>query len=137
MFTSTGNCVTFWVTCACGSIFSTEPSNGRLGYASTVIVTGSPGWILPMSVSSTRACTCTVSRFAMRNSTVPPPTSRAGLEITVPTSTFFWMIVPVSGRGHARLVLGDLRVLQVGLGVDEPRLCLGEGDLGGLVLRLR
>ena len=34
--TSTGNIVTFCSVCACGSILSTEPSNGRLGYASTV-----------------------------------------------------------------------------------------------------
>src|SRR6266850_823946 len=50
-----------------------------------------------MSVSSTRVRTCTVSRFAILKSTVPPPTSVVGDEITVPNSTFFAMIVPASG----------------------------------------
>ena len=89
MFTNTGNIVTFWFCVACGSIFKTVPWNGRFGYASTVMVTGSPACTFPMSVSSTIDCTCTVSRFAIWNSTVPPPTSRAGLEITIPCSTFF------------------------------------------------
>ena len=61
------------------------------------MVTGVPGCTLPTSVSSTSAETCTVSRFAIRSRTVPPPTSLVGLEITVPSSTFFWMIVPLSG----------------------------------------
>ncbi len=55
MFTSTGNIVTFWLTVACGSILSTAPWNGRLAYASTVMVTGMPGCTLPTSVSSTIA----------------------------------------------------------------------------------
>ena len=38
-----------------------------------------------------------MSRFAILNSTVPPPTSVVGDEITVPSSTFFVMIVPASG----------------------------------------
>src|SRR2546430_4187034 len=62
MSTSTGNMVTFWLTCACGSIFKTVPSKVRWGKASTLIVTGSLGCTLPTSVSSTRAETCTVSR---------------------------------------------------------------------------
>ena len=89
--------VTFCCTVACGSTFSTKPSNGRFGYASTVIVVRRPGWTLAMSVSSTSERICTVSRFAILNSTVPPPTSVVGEEITVPSSTFFVMIVPASG----------------------------------------
>ncbi len=89
--------VTFCCTVACGSIFRTLPSNGRLGYASTVIVERRPGDTLPMSVSSTSARICTVSRFAILNRMVPPPTSVVGDEITVPSSTFFVMMVPASG----------------------------------------
>ena len=91
------NIVTFCCTVACGSTFKTAPSNGRLGYASTVIVVSRPGDTLPISVSSTSARICTVSRFAILNSTVPPPTSVVGDEITVPSSTFLAMMVPASG----------------------------------------
>ena len=94
---STGNIVTFWVVCDCGSILRTLPSNGRFGYASTVIVARIPGWILPMSVSSTSVRTCTSLRSAIRSSTVPPETSRVAEAITWPRSTLFWMIVPVIG----------------------------------------
>ena len=97
MFTSTGNMVTFWLTCACGSIFKTRPSNRRFGYASTVIVTGTPARTLPTSVSSTSAETCTVSRFAIFRMTVPPPTSLVGLEITVPSTASSSRTVPVIG----------------------------------------
>jgi hypothetical protein len=86
--------VTFCSTVACGSILSTLPSKRRSGYASTVMVAGSPGLTLPMSVSSIRVRICTVSRFAMVKSTVPPPTSLVGEEITVPSSTFLLMMVP-------------------------------------------
>jgi hypothetical protein len=85
------------LTRACGSIFKTVPSNGRLGNASTVIVTGIPDCTLPTSVSSTSASTCTVSRFAILRMTVPPPTSRVGLDITVPSTASSSSTVPVFG----------------------------------------
>ena len=95
MFTRTGNIVAFWLICACGSIFRTVPSNVRFGNASTVIVTGIPGCTLPMSVSRTRAESCTVSRFAIRRITEPPPS--VGLEMTVPRTASSSRIVPAIG----------------------------------------
>ena len=50
-----------------------------------------------MSVSSTSVRTCTRPRSAIFSSTVPPPTSLVGEEITWPRSTVFSMIVPVIG----------------------------------------
>ena len=97
MFTSTGNIVTFWVTCACGSILRTLPSKVRLGNASTVMVTGKPDCTVPTSVSSTSADTCTVSRFAILRMTVPPLTSLVGLEMTVPSTASSSSTVPVIG----------------------------------------
>ena len=94
MFTSTANIVTFCDTVDCGSILSTVPWKGRLEYASTVMVTGIPGWTLPMSVSSTSACTSTVLRSAIWSSTVPPETSRTADVITAPASTFLARMVP-------------------------------------------
>ena len=89
--------MTFCSVRAWGSILSTDPSNGRLGNASTVTVASWPTWIFPMSVSSTSVRTCTRLRSAIFMSTVPPPTSRVGDEITWPRSTSFSMIVPVIG----------------------------------------
>jgi hypothetical protein len=89
--------VTFCSVWAWGSILSTDPSNGRLANASTVTVARWPTWIFPTSVSSTRVRTCTRPRSAIRRSTVPPPTSRVGEEITWPRSTSFSMMVPLMG----------------------------------------
>jgi hypothetical protein len=108
MFTKTGNAVTFCTTCACGPTFRTLPSNARLGNASTVMVTGSPGCTLPMSVSNTMAESWTVSRLAILRMTVPPP--RVGLEITVPCTAFSWRIEPVIG---ARTCVSSIASLAV------------------------
>ncbi len=94
---STANIVTFCSTIACGSILSTSPSNGWFGYAATVTRVSMPGWILPMSVSSTRVRTCTEVRSAIFMSTEPPLTAFVGDVITMPGSTVFSMIVPVIG----------------------------------------
>ena len=56
-----------------------------------------PGWIFPMSVSSTRVLTCTRFRSAILSRTVPPPTVLVGEEMTWPRSMSISMIVPVLG----------------------------------------
>ena len=95
--TSTGKTVTFCSVCAWGSILRTVPSNGRLGYASTVIVASWPGCTLPMSVSSTSVRTWTRLRSAIWSRVVPPLTFAVAEAMTVPRSTVFAMIVPVIG----------------------------------------
>ena len=90
--------VTFCSVWACGSILSTVPSNGRLGYASTVTVASWPGCTFPMSVSSTSVRTCTRLRSAILSRVVPPLTFDVAEAITVPRSTSFSMMVPVIGR---------------------------------------
>ena len=94
---STANIVTFWSTTACGSIFSTVPSNSRPGNAATWMRAGTPASSLPMSVSSTRTRARTCVRSAIVRITVPPPTSRVGEEITCPRSTRRVRIVPDAG----------------------------------------
>ena len=108
MFTNTGKLVTFWTTWACGPIFSTVPSNVRLGKASTVIVTGRPGCTLPMSVSATIAESCMVSRFAILRITVPPP--NVGLEITVRRTASSSSIEPVIGARTCVSCIASLAV---------------------------
>jgi len=64
-----------------------------------VIVAASPGFTFPMSVLVDLGAD--LHRVEVRhagNSTVPPPTSVVGDEITVPNSTFFAMIVPRAAR---------------------------------------
>jgi len=97
MVTMTANSVTDSSSSALGSTLSTLPLNGWLGYAATVTTASSPGEILPMSVSSTSERTCTERRSAMVSSTVPPPTSLVGEEMTWPTSTWRDMMVPWIG----------------------------------------
>ncbi len=50
-----------------------------------------------MSVSSTSERTWTVSRLAIFNNTVPPPTLLVADEMTVPTSTFRSITTPLMG----------------------------------------
>ena len=73
----------------------TVPSNVRPGNASTLSEAGIPGCTRPMSVSSTNAESCTLSRLAILRMTVPPP--RVGLEITVPSTASSSRIVPAMG----------------------------------------
>ena len=100
--------VAFCTTCACGLIFTTSPANCRSGNASTVIVAGIPGWILPTSVSLTSAESWTVSRLAIFMMTVPPPS--VGLEITVPSTASISRMVPVIG---ARTCVSSIASLAV------------------------
>ncbi len=88
----------------CGSILRTVPWNGRLGYASTVIVTFIPGCTFPMSVSSTSACTSTVLRSAIWIRTVPPDTSCTAEVMTAPASTFLVKMVPSTGASTLQSV---------------------------------
>ena len=98
MSMSTGNMVTFCSATACGSTLMTTPRNGRFGKAATFTVAPSPGRILPMSISSTNIRTCTCERSAIFISSVPPPTSPMGEEMTCPCSTSRSMTVPVMGE---------------------------------------
>ena len=57
---------------------------------------GRPGWISPMSDSSTSVRTWTCDRSAIRRSTVPPVTLLVEV-MAWPSSTSFSMTVPVMG----------------------------------------
>ena len=100
MRTRTGNIVTFCWTVSLGSILSTVPWNGWLGYASTVTLARCPGWILPMSVSSIGVETWTRLRSAILSKVVPPPTLDVADEITWPRDTSISMIVAGDWRLH-------------------------------------
>ena len=70
-----------------------------------------------MSVSSTRVRTWTRFRSAILSSTVPPPTSLVGEEMTCPRSTFFSMMVPVIG---ARTSVSAMRILAFSTATSAP-----------------
>ena len=89
-----------------------------------------------MSVSSTRVRTWTRLRSAILSSTVPPPTSLVGEEMTWPRSTCFSMMVPLIGARTLVSSSWSLRVVERHPGPDDLGIGVGIVEQGLLVFLL-
>jgi hypothetical protein len=123
MLMRTGNIVTDCWIVACGSIFSTVPTKGRSGKASTVTFAIKPGRIFPMSVSFTSARTRTFVRSAILMIVVPPLSPLVPDAITCPRATGFSMTVPATGSANSRLIEKLGAYVERGTIAQHRRIC--------------